>query len=164
MKFIIIALTLTTLVAVGLAIFGSTSEPVTTGKVFDFGNEAHIFFLIALMGWMPAPIDISIWHSVWTLAKKKETGYAPTLKESLLDFKIGYWGTTGLALCFVAMGALILYGSGEELSPSGSKFAGQLISIYTSVLGKGAYFVIAIAAFTTMFSTTLTCLDAFPGY
>ncbi|CAN0367759.1 unnamed protein product, partial [Ectocarpus sp. 4 AP-2014] len=37
-----------------------------------------------------------------------------------------------------------------------------LISLYTENLGAGFYIVIAIAAFTTMFSTTLTTLDASP--
>jgi Mn2+/Fe2+ NRAMP family transporter len=55
-----------------------------------------------------------------------------------------------------------MYGSGNSFSSSGSVFASQLIELYTSSLGKGAYWVIGIAAFTTMFSTTLTCLDASP--
>mgnify|MGYP003844101045 CR=1 FL=1 len=31
-----------------------------------------VAFLIAFMGWMPAPIDISIWHSIWVLEKKND--------------------------------------------------------------------------------------------
>jgi len=57
---------------------------------------------------------------------------------------------------------LVMYGSGEVLSPKGAVFASQLINLYASTLGDWATPVIAIAAFTTMFSTTLTCLDAFP--
>ena len=55
-----------------------------------------------------------------------------------------------------------MFGSGETFSSSGGKFAGQLIDLYTSSLGQWATPIIAIAAFTTMFSTTLTCLDALP--
>ena len=51
---------------------------------------------------------------------------------------------------------------GEEPSGSGIVFAGQLISMYTDALGSWAYYLIGIAALTTMFSTTLTCLDAYP--
>jgi len=65
-------------------------------------------------------------------------------------------------LCFVGLGAATIYGTGIELEASGGGFAKQLLKIYTNSLGEWAYFLIAIAAFTTMFSTTLTCLDAFP--
>ena len=42
-------------------------------------------------------------------------------------------------------------------------FASQLINlIYTKNLGEFSYLFIGIAAFTTMFSTTLTTLDASP--
>ena len=44
----------------------------------------------------------------------------------------------------------------------GGVFAGQLIKLYTDTLGSGAAIFVAIAAFITMFSTTITCLDAMP--
>ena len=51
----------------------------------------------------------------------------------------------------------------EEISPGASAFAQQLIGLYTTDnLGKGAAVFIGIAAFTAMFSTTLTTLDASP--
>ena len=166
MKVIIIVLTLTTLVALFSAIWayesGDFPKQADLMQSFDWTEGAHIFFLVTLIGWMPAPIDIAIWHSVWTLAKKEDSGYTPSLKESLVDFKIGYWGTTILAVAFVSLGTLVIYGSGTILSPKGAEFAGQLIEMYTFSLGSWAWFIIAIAAFTTMFSTTLTCLDAFP--
>ena len=55
-----------------------------------------------------------------------------------------------------------MHGSGEELSGNGTSFAGQLISLYTGSIGLWAKPLIAIAALTTMFSTTLTCIDAYP--
>jgi len=55
-----------------------------------------------------------------------------------------------------------MHGSGEEISPKGAVFARQVIHIFTANLGDWSYPFIAIAALTTMFSTTLTCLDAFP--
>ena len=62
----------------------------------------------------------------------------------------------------MSLGAFVMYYSEEEMSSSAIVFAGQLINIYASNLGKGAAFFIAIAAFTTMFSTTITTLDASP--
>src|SRR5690606_20541017 len=116
---------------------------------FVFSDKSHILFLIALMGWMPAPLDLSVWHSLWTLEKKKENPEID-LKSTLLDFNIGYWGTLILALFFLTLGAVTMYGSGIQLESSGSKFASQLIGIYTKNIGSWSYFIIAIAALTTM--------------
>ena len=55
-----------------------------------------------------------------------------------------------------------MFGSGLEFSNKGNIFAGQLIDLYTSNLGDAAYGIIAIAALTTMISTTITTLDASP--
>ena len=62
----------------------------------------------------------------------------------------------------MGLGTFVLYGSGTTFSNNGSAFAKQLIDLYTATLGKGVYPFIAVAAFTTMFSTTLTTLDASP--
>jgi len=57
---------------------------------------------------------------------------------------------------------LVMYNSGESFSNKGDVFASQLIALYTQNLGKFTYIFISIAAFTTMFSTTITTLDASP--
>ena len=160
-KIIIIVLTLSTIVAVISAFTHGYNPQPEFSTVFDWGTVTHIAFLIAFVGWMPAPIDVSVWHSYWSVEKQKDTGYRPSLKEALIDFKIGYIGTAFLALSFLSLGALLMYGTGEEFSPKGGVFAGQLMSLYTKSIGTWAYPVIAVAAFTTMFSTTLTCLDAY---
>jgi Mn2+/Fe2+ NRAMP family transporter len=55
-----------------------------------------------------------------------------------------------------------MFKSGNAFSNSAGKFAQQIISLYTENLGSQTSIFIAIAAFTTMFSTTLTTLDASP--
>ena len=162
MKVIILILSLTTIVALIASFTGNNEKYIAYMTQFSFDDKTHVLFLIALMGWMPAPLDISVWHSVWSVEKNNEIHERVPLKTALLDFKIGYWGTLFLALCFLALGATTIYGSGIELEASGGKFANQLIGIYTKNLGSWAYLIIALAALTTMFSTTLTCLDAFP--
>jgi Mn2+/Fe2+ NRAMP family transporter len=162
MKLIIVVLTLTTIVALGFSLLGNSEQYEMYLTTFSFANDKHILFLIALMGWMPAPLDISVWHSVWVVEKNKTLNKKISLKAGLLDFKIGYFGTFILAICFLGLGASTIYGTGIELASSGGGFAKQLIAIYTNTLGDWAYLIIALAAFTTMFSTTLTCLDAFP--
>ena len=83
-------------------------------------------------------------------------------KQAIFDFNVGYIGTIFLAICFLMLGALVMHKSGESFSDSGGVFAKQLIELYTINLGDYAYIFIAIAAFTTMFSTTITTLDASP--
>ncbi|NQV51228.1 MAG: divalent metal cation transporter [Candidatus Marinimicrobia bacterium] len=160
-KVIIIVLTLSTLFAVIVALgHGPTARVDFIAP--EVWTVAGISFIVALMGWMPSAIDISVWHSLWTIERKKETGSAPLLKDALFDFRLGYFGTAILALGFLSLGALIMYGSGENFAQSGGAFAGQLLSLYTSTLGEWSYLLVAVAAFTTMFSTTLTVTDAFP--
>ena len=160
-KFIIISLTLSTIVAVIFAFSNGYNPNPEFTKIFDWGLAADIAFIVAFVGWMPAPIDVSVWHSYWSVEKQKDTAYRPKLSEALLDFKIGYIGTAFLAIAFLSLGALVMYGSGNEFSTTSGVFAGQLINLFTETIGKWAYPVIALAALTTMFSTTLTCLDAY---
>ncbi len=158
-KIIIVLLAVST---VSAAIIGISHSGISGHSSHFVWDKIGIAFLIALMGWMPSPIDLSVWHSLWSLEKNKQIGHRTSLKDALIDFNIGYWGTAVLALAFVTLGALIMFGSGTTFSPKGAVFAGQLISMYTNSLGPWAYIIIAVAALTTMFSTTLTCLDAIP--
>ena len=158
-KIIIISLAISSVLAVSIA-FVKNENSLSLQQVFPEGTG--LLFLIAFLGWMPAPLDISIWHSIWTLEKNKSQQKKTTLKESLFDFNVGYIATTLLAICFVGLGALVMFDSELEFSSKGGVFAGQLIELYTSNLGEAAYGLIAIAAFSTMLSTTITTLDASP--
>ncbi|WP_028377590.1 Nramp family divalent metal transporter [Leeuwenhoekiella sp. MAR_2009_132] len=158
MKVIVITLTISTLIAVSIAGF-EPHQQVAFTQVLPT-DAAGIAFLIAFMGWMPAPLDISIWHSLWSLEKAKEGTL--TRKSAVFDFNIGFLGTIIVGTCFVGLGALVMHNSGIEFSGSGVLFAKQLIDMYTGSLGNWAFFLIGIAALTTMFSTTLTTLDASP--
>ena len=160
MKYVILLLTICTLIAVSVALI-KNNQAFTFTQVFPKG-AIEITFLIAFLGWMPAPLDISIWQSIWSLEKERATLKKTTTKQAIFDFNIGYLGTIFLAVCFVILGALVMYNSGESFSNKGDVFAGQLITLYTKNLGNLAYVFIAIAAFTTMFSTTITTLDASP--
>lgn len=158
MKFIIITLTISTIVAVFFA-FQNSTQPMSLTQIFP--NAMEFGFLIAFMGWMPAPLDISIWHSLWAIEKQK-TEKEFSVKSSLFDFNIGYFSTIILGLGFLTLGALVMFQSGENFSGKAGAFSNQLISMYTKSLGDWSYIIIGIAAFTTMFSTTLTTLDASP--
>ncbi|MBT4958749.1 MAG: Nramp family divalent metal transporter [Flavobacteriaceae bacterium] len=159
MKFVIIILAVSTLLAVFFAGFDTTNSFELT-QVFP-KETIEIAFLVAFMGWMPAPLDVSVWQSIWTLEKKKKEKNIND-NDIILDFNIGYLTTIILGICFIALGAFVMYGSGESFSNQGGEFAKQLINLYTDSIGNGVFIIIAIAAFTTMFSTTITCLDASP--
>tara|TARA_R110000868_G_scaffold161836_1_gene392713 strand:- start:1599 stop:2813 length:1215 start_codon:yes stop_codon:yes gene_type:complete len=159
MKIIIITLTISTLVAVSMALFNNTSALFFKQVLPENGLE--IAFLIAFMGWMPAPLDIAVWQSLWSIEKNKDTK-SYTTKSALFDFNVGYIGTLILGIGFVLLGTLVMFNSGETFSNKAGVFSGQLIKMYTTSLGDWAYIIIGITAFTTMFSTTLTTLDASP--
>ncbi|MCF8380991.1 MAG: divalent metal cation transporter [Bacteroidales bacterium] len=160
-KYIIVIMAVSTLVAV-FAALGIHKEVSPDSLLnFEWSKSADIFFLIAFVGWMPSPIDVSVWSSMWNLEKIKKLGYVPELKAVLTEFRIGYIFTALLAIAFVLLGALIMYGTGEEFSSNGTIFSGQLIKMYTTSIGSWSYWIISIAAFTTMFSTTITVLDAY---
>jgi Mn2+/Fe2+ NRAMP family transporter len=161
-KVVIITLAVSTLAAVVVAFSTGFFDNSALHGNFDWTNRLDILFLIAFIGWMPAPLDVSVWHSLWSVAKEDQLGRRVTLRQALLDFNIGYWGATLLAFIFLSLGALVMFGSGEVLSSQGTLFARQLINIYTASIGQWAFPIIAIAALTTMFSTTITCLDAYP--
>lgn len=161
MKTVIILLAITTLITVIAAFIFSDSSGFSI-QTFSFNSQTDLFFLIALIGWMPAPLDIALWHSEWTIDAAREKQEPLSISKSIYDFNIGYWGTTALAVAFVALGAALLGKNGTELPNSGVAFSGQLIGIYVSTLGKWSFCFVALAAFTTMFSTTLTVLDAYP--
>ncbi|RUA32517.1 MAG: divalent metal cation transporter [Bacteroidetes bacterium] len=161
-KYVIITLALSTIIAVFSAYLKNGYHPNPEFiKLFSYDNPMDVAFLIAFFGWMPGPIDISIWQSIWAEAKAKETKVKVTGKEAMLDFNIGYIGTAILAFAFLSLGALVMYGSGEKFSNGSVGFAGQLLSLFTNSIGAWAFPVIATAAFATMFSTTLTCFDAY---
>lgn len=158
-KFIIITLTLSTIIAVVMAL-SKNSNPISLMQILPKGTM-EISFLIAFMGWMPAPLDISVWHSLWAVEKRKDEGeFSP--KSALFDFNVGYIGTVILGIGFVSLGALVMFHSEETFSTAAGVFSNQLIEMYTKSLGSWSYIIIGIAAFTTMFSTTLTTLDASP--
>jgi len=104
---------------------------------------------------MPAPLDVSIWHSIWTVEKDKTTLEKIEPKQAIFDFNVGYIGTLFLGVCFVLLGALVMYHSGETFSNKGAVFASQLIQLYTKNLGDFSY----IASPRVMTRTTNLLFD-----
>ncbi|TVP14210.1 hypothetical protein AYI87_10180 [Shewanella sp. KCT] len=157
-KVIMLCLTVTTLSAAALAF---NAEPILApGFVSPSPWQwAHVGFLVAMMGWMPAPIEVSCWNSLWLLEKQKQQRVTP--KQALFDFNLGFITTAILAVVFLSLGAMVMHGSGVHFSPSGAKFAEQLIQLYSQVLGEGSRYLIALVALLCIFSTTVTVVDGY---
>lgn len=160
-KWVIIALTISTVAALILAwVNGPVAPPdFEAPSPWTWGSFG---FLIMLMGWMPAPIDLSAWSSLWMFSREKQTGHFATVRETLIDFNLGYAVAVLMAVFFLALGALVMFGSGESFSSSGIVFSGQLVQMYAENIGQWSYYLILFAAFVTMLSTSVTCIDGYP--
>jgi Mn2+/Fe2+ NRAMP family transporter len=139
---------------------GAESQGALISTV-DLTDAGTFMFVIALMGWMPTAVDLSTWNSLWTLERIRQTGYHPTLRQTLADFNFGYLVSAFLSICFVTLGAFLIYGTQRPLSASSANFANDVVALFTESIGNWSYFLIATAAFSIMFGT---CIAVFDGY
>ena len=40
----------------------------------------NLAFLIPLMGWMPCPVELCVWPSLWMFSRAKDSNYKPNIK------------------------------------------------------------------------------------
>ncbi|SJN40187.1 NRAMP family divalent metal transporter [Psychrobacter sp. JB385] len=157
-KWIMIALTAATVAAVVIAAGKPTVMAADFVAVTPW-NLATLGFIVALMGWMPAPLEFAAITSMWTSAKVK-TDHT-THRQGLLDFNVGYLVSAILALFFLALGVFVQYGSGQEIELVGGAYINQLINMYTATIGDWSRLLVAFVAFMCMFGTTITCADGY---
>ena len=161
-KLILVVLGLSTVVAAVVTIPHADFSTFTAWPGSLIGSVVPFAFLLALVGWMPSPIDTSVWSSLWTLAKDETERRESSVQAARMDFLIGYVGTGILAFAFVTLGAGVMFGSGEALSPQGTVFSTQLVDLYSKTLGEWTRPIVLAAVLTTMASTALTVIDGFP--
>ncbi|OEK05779.1 NRAMP family divalent metal transporter [Roseivirga misakiensis] len=161
LKIVGAVLLVSTLVAFFASIAKGRVTPVEGFIPPEITERSSLIFIIALMGWMPTAVDLSTWNSLWAVERMKQIGYTPKLKAILFDFNFGYLVTAVLAICFLTLGANVMYGTDVELSGNSTTFSDQVVTLFTSALGDWAYLIIATAAFSAMFSTTITVVDGF---
>ncbi|QIL85828.1 divalent metal cation transporter [Vibrio sp. HDW18] len=157
-KLIMAVLTIATLLAVAIAAVNYTPS-VQVEPIPSPWTLAAIGFIVVTMGWMPAPIEISSLTSLWLKSQCRQQTVTP--QSALLDFNVGYIGTALLAMVFLALGALVLHGSGVELATSGVGFSHQLVGMYASTIGEWARYLTAVIAFFCIFGSTITVIDGY---
>ena len=143
-KWIMSALTLATVLAVIVAIIEHPEYGADFVEKTPWQMTA-LPFIVSLMGWMPAPIEIS----------------DISIKDGLFDFNVGFIGTAILAVFFVALGALIQYPTGQEVQAAGAAYIQQFVGMYASVLGDWSRFLITFIAFLCIFGTVITVIDGY---
>jgi len=161
-KIISLVLLITVLIAFVAVLFNGQVESVENFQATPLFEGAGLALLISLLGWMPSGMEASTMNSIWCVEKVKATNYHPRLSESLFDFNLGYVFTLLLALMFLTIGAFTVYGTGLVLDGNATQFSNKLLNVFVSNLGDWFYYIIAIAAFGTIYGTLITVLDAFP--
>lgn len=161
-KGVVVVLAVSTLAAAAVAAPGLDVSSLHLLPRAADGSAVSLAFVLALAGWMPSAIDISVWSSLWTVAKDRELGYRVPFRHVMTDFRIGYVGTGVMAFAFLLLGTVTMHQTGAEFSDSGITFAGQIVDLYAMTLGPWMVPVVYAAVLSTMFSTALTVIDGFP--
>ncbi|UBZ06911.1 divalent metal cation transporter [Salegentibacter mishustinae] len=162
MKVIVTLLTFATLAAVIMAFGAGTVNDAVNTEPPSLWTTASLGFIIAFMGWMPIPLDASVWHSIWTKEKAVQNKQKISVKGAFADFNVGYLSAAFIGLLFFLLGVLVMFGSGTSFSSNSVEFSSQLVELYGKTLGEWSKPLISVAAFVTMLSTVLTVTDAYP--
>ncbi|MDT9521870.1 NRAMP family divalent metal transporter [Streptococcus mutans] len=157
-KWVMTALTLATTLAVVIALFKHREYAPDFTAPSPWQLTA-LPFIVSLMGWMPAPIEISAINSMWTVEKRKTAKVS--LTDGIFDFNVGYIGTAVLAFIFLALGALIQFDSGQQVKSASAAYIAQFINMYESSFGAWSRLLIAFIAFLCIFGTTITVIDGY---
>lgn len=158
-KWVMTALTVATTLAVIVALF-KYREYAPDFVAPTPWRMAALPFIVSLMGWMPAPIEISTLNSLWSEEKRKEVKNI-SLSDAIFDFNVGFIGTAVLAFIFLALGALIQFGSGEQVQGASAAYIKQFIGMYAQSFGDWSRLLIAFIAFLCIFGTVITVIDGY---
>ena len=92
---------------------------------------------------------------------RKTTHQPSSYRDGIFDFNVGYITSAILAVVFLALGAYVQYGNGEEVQMAGGKYVGQLINMYAVTIGDWSRPLVAFIAFACMYGTTITVVDGY---
>ena len=160
---------------VGLAIgtmiaFFAAPPPLSALKhaVIPELPAGSLLLVASILGFLPTAIGVSIWQSLWTLedphcngrAIDEQRTRAQRLRDVLRDLRLGYLLSAALAICFLCLGAAVLYPRG--LIPGQFEVATTLARIYTELFGTWMRPLFYMVAFFTAFSTSYAIMDGMP--
>lgn len=158
-KFVVPVFTL--LIFVTTIVLASQTTWTTVNFALPVVNAVLIMYVVQLAGWLLTPMDGSVLQSLWTTAKSEQLGRRFAPEESRFDFNLGYGVSLLLALCFLIMGAGVLYESGIDVPAGSGPFAAQVIGLFAGIVGDWSFLPIGLMALLVMYSTLLTVLDGF---
>lgn len=140
---------------------------VEWGTLVDFswtGEATALLFIVALAGFMPNPMDVSVPLSLWKVEADRslpDLASRPSLAEARATFFWPYVMTALMAVCFCIMGAGVMHPQGIAPLADAPGFAGQIVGLYREALGPGAAYLAAIAALSVMLTTVIAGIDAY---
>jgi len=139
---------------------------VDWGTLTDFtwtGQSTTLLFIVALAGFMPNPVDVSVALSLWKVEADRTlpADAHPSLAEARRSFLWPYVMTALMAVCFCIMGAGVMHAQAIAPLPDAPGFAGQLVNLYREALGPMAAALAAIAALSVMLTTVIAAIDAY---
>lgn len=155
----VVILTMTTLWAT-IAVVPTVDWTVDIQRLI-IPNPADFAFFVALMGFMPAALDLSIIHSLWVVEKRRVPGSA-SIRTALLDMNTGYVASIGLAICFLLMGAAVFARQDVAMSSDAAGFAHQILELFSDSVGDWSRFIVGISILSVMFTTLMAVLDGMP--
>nr|WP_137677784.1 divalent metal cation transporter [Parerythrobacter lutipelagi] len=157
MAFLILATVATTVLVLPRVEWG------TLTSIGWAADPKALLFLVALAGFMPNPLDVSVPQSIWTIeAENRVRDSAPvTLHEARLGFTSGYVLSAVLALCFCIMGAGVLHAGSVQPASDAVGFATQIVGLYRETLGPVPATLAAISALAVMLTTMFAAFDAY---
>lgn len=157
-KVIMFTLSMATVIAVIIA-WSNGNQTASDYEGPSPWQMSMLAFLVAMIGWMPVPIELSAINSMWLRSKQRLFNISPA--QALFDFNLGYGMAVMLALVFLSLGALVQYGTDQEIAMAGAAFTQQLVSMYSATIGEWSELLVAFIAFMCMFGTTLAVMDGY---
>ena len=157
LAFLVISTVLTTLMVLPRVDWGTLTDVSWTGQA------SALLFIVALAGFMPNPVDVSVALSLWKVEADRSLpeGAHPTLGEARRSFFWPYVMTALMAVCFCIMGAGVMHAQHIAPLPDAPGFAGQLVDLYRAALGPVAAALAAVAALSVMLTTVIAAIDSY---
>jgi Mn2+/Fe2+ NRAMP family transporter len=138
-------------------------EWATLGDFTWTRETTSLLFIVALAGFMPNPMDLSVPLSLWKVEADRTLppGSHPSIGQARAGLRWPYVMTAFMAVCFCVMGAGVMHPQGIAPLSDAPGFAAQVVNLYREALGPGAAVLAAIAALSVMLTTVIAAVDAY---